>query len=450
MELVSINLIKPADYNPRVITEESRENLSESLKELGFVLPIIVNRDNMTIIAGHQRTTCAKNLGYNQVPCYFTEGHISKEEEILFNQLHNGTEGEPEDVGILNADIPKGFHDSIPIECFDLKGQIPLKTLNIAKLIMKFGNVFCAIVVGNEVMVGNSYLYACKSLGCGCNVSKLDSSGKGKFKKCFSKEYGKYNYDKLEKFDFVQGLAQMNRTKLSVLYERLVVPFVTGKGLDTHVLDFGCGKGLCKNSLIQKGYENVIGVEFFNHNKASISISRGQRLVSEFFNDVRHKGLYDVVVCDSVVNSLVSMEAVNSVFDCLNIFVKEGGTIFFSGRRIEDERRNEKRKWTIDGNRPLQFFDENGFSGRMRRGVWYFQLFLNKGQVDELCTNRGWIVDKCIMEDGFYLQVRKTRDLGMERNGKALDYEFNLKLPGGSSYGREEEARELFKNFCEL
>ena len=49
MEYVKFKDIKPADYNPRRISESAFHELKGSLKALGFVLPIIVNRDNMTI-----------------------------------------------------------------------------------------------------------------------------------------------------------------------------------------------------------------------------------------------------------------------------------------------------------------------------------------------------------------------------------------------------------------
>ena len=46
MEIVKFKDIKPAAYNPRRISETAFKELQGSLKTLGFILPIIVNKDN--------------------------------------------------------------------------------------------------------------------------------------------------------------------------------------------------------------------------------------------------------------------------------------------------------------------------------------------------------------------------------------------------------------------
>ena len=60
MELIDISKIKPAAYNPRKLSDKAFEDLKESISELGFILPIIINKSNNTIVAGHQRTKTAK------------------------------------------------------------------------------------------------------------------------------------------------------------------------------------------------------------------------------------------------------------------------------------------------------------------------------------------------------------------------------------------------------
>ena len=95
MDYVKFADIRPASYNPRKITDEAFVELQGSLKTLGFILPIIVNRDNMTIVAGHQRTKAATAVGLTEAPVYFISG-VDIESEILFNQVHNGVELEPE------------------------------------------------------------------------------------------------------------------------------------------------------------------------------------------------------------------------------------------------------------------------------------------------------------------------------------------------------------------
>ena len=57
MELENIKLtdIVPAEYNPRKISADEFDRLSNSINEFGLVDPIIINLQNNKIIGGHQR-----------------------------------------------------------------------------------------------------------------------------------------------------------------------------------------------------------------------------------------------------------------------------------------------------------------------------------------------------------------------------------------------------------
>lgn len=451
MEYVNVENIKPADYNPRLLTEDAKVNLKGSLSDLGFILPIIVNKTNNTIIAGHQRTKCASEMGITKFPCYYVNDKISIVEEVSFNQCHNGTDGEPNDCGYLNKDIQDGFYDSVPLRFFTINGFKAIKTDTIAKLIMKFGNVFCAIVVGRKVLLGNSYLAACRLLNIGCNISKIGAEKEELFNKWFSKEYGVFNYDRIKKKDFIQGLAQPNRDenlKYSAMYRQMVIPFLELKGKHTSILDFGCGKGLSKNHIIKEGYENVVGVEFFNHNQVSISVSRGNDMIDNLFNFVKRKGLFDVTICDAVINSVNCKEAATAVLDCLNVFTKIGGHIFFSGRRMENEIAKDNRKKANNKGLLLNYFDKDGFTGYMREGNWFFQLFLKDSDLERICSERGWKIEQRKNNSSyFFLHVVKTMNLPKERSESALRYEFNLSLPNEQRYNRDDEAVQVFQPF---
>lgn len=67
-----IEELKFAVYNPREITKHDFEALKRSIKEFGFVEPVVVNKDN-TIIGGHMRVRAAKELGIAEVPCVFVD-----------------------------------------------------------------------------------------------------------------------------------------------------------------------------------------------------------------------------------------------------------------------------------------------------------------------------------------------------------------------------------------
>ncbi len=60
-----ISELKPADYNPRRMTETQEEHITNSLQEFGFVDPIIINVNPArkdVIIGGHQRVKVWRKL----------------------------------------------------------------------------------------------------------------------------------------------------------------------------------------------------------------------------------------------------------------------------------------------------------------------------------------------------------------------------------------------------
>lgn len=81
-----IQKLKPAEYNPRVISGDEFEGLKESIKTFGLVDPIIVNKD-MTIIGGHQRVKAAEALGLKEVPCVVLDldKHMEKKLNVILN-----------------------------------------------------------------------------------------------------------------------------------------------------------------------------------------------------------------------------------------------------------------------------------------------------------------------------------------------------------------------------
>ena len=69
MQLIikKIDEIKPYEKNPRK-NEEAVEYVANSIKEFGFKVPIVIDKDGI-IVAGHTRHKAAKKLGLAEVPC---------------------------------------------------------------------------------------------------------------------------------------------------------------------------------------------------------------------------------------------------------------------------------------------------------------------------------------------------------------------------------------------
>lgn len=67
-----ISELKAAKYNPRKKlekTDDSYKRIKASIEEFGFIDPIIVNINNMTVVGGHQRLEILKELNYEEVEC---------------------------------------------------------------------------------------------------------------------------------------------------------------------------------------------------------------------------------------------------------------------------------------------------------------------------------------------------------------------------------------------
>ena len=72
MQLISIDKLVPYVNNARTHSPEQILKLRSSLREFGFVNPIIIDRE-FNVIAGHGRLMAAKEEGIEEVPCVFVD-----------------------------------------------------------------------------------------------------------------------------------------------------------------------------------------------------------------------------------------------------------------------------------------------------------------------------------------------------------------------------------------
>jgi len=167
IEHVSINLLKPADYNPRKWSKEAEEQLKESINKFGIVDPLLVNsaeeRKNI-IIGGHFRLSIFKKLGIKTVPVvYINIPELEKEKELNIRLNKNTGEFDWDllatfdetflsGVGFSSEEIDDIFAVEDTPEEFDLKKE--LEKLNIKDIKVKEGDVYD--LNGSRLMCGNS------------------------------------------------------------------------------------------------------------------------------------------------------------------------------------------------------------------------------------------------------------------------------------------------------
>tara|TARA_R110000796_G_scaffold5192_1_gene19763 strand:- start:3207 stop:4592 length:1386 start_codon:yes stop_codon:yes gene_type:complete len=450
-EKIKINSIKGAEYNPRFLSNEARLNLIQSFKDFGQIKPIIVRAENNTIVAGHQRTRILTELGNENVDVIYLK-NVSQQDEVRFNQLHNICEVE---VNSLQPQItvPRSENTGyLIIKNKDIqitkKGGLGSILSMLNTLILRYGNFGSAVCnKDGEVIVSAMYANAVKLLGLDLLVYVIENEQTENAINTFKKDYGVFNYEHLEKTTYVQTWAQMKRLKgtkqlKSILYEKRVIPFLL-KNKELRCLDFGSGGGAYAEKLRKQGYK-VFDIEFYRklNGKNSIDKNKVLRDFELLKEDVLKNGLFDVVICDSVLNSVDSLEAEKSVLITLNALCKTKGDIFWSGRP-PDKRGNLKQ--TRGGSFTLYFTDKNLFTANYKNGFWFYQKFHNDIMIKELSNL--YICEKYKLtktSTSFQVHTKKTINISENVLKNALSFEFTLPLPN-NNYTIFNDNDEFFK-----
>lgn len=98
-----INEIIPYKNNPRK-NDDAVEDVANSIKEFGFKVPIVIDKNN-EIVAGHTRYKASKKLGLEEVPCIIAED-LSEEQIKAFRLADNKVSEKAEwDLDILNEEL---------------------------------------------------------------------------------------------------------------------------------------------------------------------------------------------------------------------------------------------------------------------------------------------------------------------------------------------------------
>lgn len=117
IQQIKIKDLKLAEYNPRKISDADLEALKNSIREFGFVEPIVANKNNQ-IVGGHQRVKAAQALGIESVPVFYVDLPAEKEKilNLALNRIHGDwDEGKLAKIIDELKDLPEldlsGFND---------------------------------------------------------------------------------------------------------------------------------------------------------------------------------------------------------------------------------------------------------------------------------------------------------------------------------------------------
>ena len=113
----------PAEYNPRKLSDKSREDLTNSIREFSEVEPVVINLDNH-LIGGHQRCTIYADLGIEEIDVRVPNRQLTTEEEVKLNIRLNKNVGEWDDKKLseFSPDLLKnvGFNNTEISNMFDI------------------------------------------------------------------------------------------------------------------------------------------------------------------------------------------------------------------------------------------------------------------------------------------------------------------------------------------
>lgn len=139
---ISIDIIKPYENNAKKHPIAQIDNVAASIKQFGFVQPIVIDTNNVIVI-GHCRLEAAKKLSLDTVPCYYVEDLTAEQinalrladnklnesawdTELLLGELDEIKNIDMEALGFNLADF-----EALDLDYDDMSGPEEIQTKNI-------------------------------------------------------------------------------------------------------------------------------------------------------------------------------------------------------------------------------------------------------------------------------------------------------------------------------
>lgn len=450
IENYNIENLVPADYNPRYLPEDKFMKLVESLKMFGVIKPLIVNGDNGVLTAGHQRTRAMKAAGIESAPVIRIKG-INIQDEIRFNLFHNSIETDKSRVFVDVEKAKTGEYTILNSDRVTVikNGNAPV-VKSICNLIVKYGewgSVVCD--EDGEVILNNEYAVAAKLTRSDLLVYVIPNEQREKMIEYLSEDYGEYNYETLGIKSYNQLYCQMNRLGRNVkramrssLYEKYVLPRINK---DIRILDFGAGKCAYVNLLRSQGYKVFAYEPNFQNRNNNIDIKAVVGMLADIEKDVEENGLFDMVVLDSVFNSVVSEEVENYVAAVCRGFLKEKGVFMTATRNLGAIESKYKLSKTRGIKRELEFLDKKNFSATFRSGVWTMQHFHTKETLETLMLKYYDTVNTYGESTGsnIYAICKNPKEIDLNYLSEALEFELNMEYPRGYKHNAHGKLKRL-------
>lgn len=115
---ISIKYLIPYDRNTKKHDKTQINNVAESIKQYGFVQPIVIDKDNVVVI-GHCRLLAAKQLKMKEVPCVCVDD-LTEEQVKALRIVDNKSNESEWDFDILPDELAK-----LDFDGFDFDFKMP-------------------------------------------------------------------------------------------------------------------------------------------------------------------------------------------------------------------------------------------------------------------------------------------------------------------------------------
>lgn len=120
MKMIPVDKLVPYVNNARTHSQEQVNKLRGSLREFGFINPVIIDRDN-NVLCGHGRLSAALEEGYKEVPCVYADNltEAQKKAYILADNRYAEDAGWDEEMLRVEIEALEGMDFDVSLTGFD-------------------------------------------------------------------------------------------------------------------------------------------------------------------------------------------------------------------------------------------------------------------------------------------------------------------------------------------
>lgn len=490
MQLVDINSVYPSTYNPRESDPKRIEYIEYSLRKLGFLLPIYVCKKTNEILSGHQRHYVSKKIGLKQIPVEFIKPmslEKRKAYNILFNRATNDLSSndtsstitkklEKYDLNKLieeTSDVKdfypclkvvkvngkklasknlgkcETYHKSMAQALSTSVGYMPIVITEDMKVINGIGRLFHQLEKGFEkvdcIVIPKEreklayVMLNLVSMDFNLQVKYKDELRYNSFRRCVTNRagiglgflVGAFGGNVRTK-DFT-GLKGSNKIKWVKKYGTDIVDFGAGRFTDTKSLR-GCGINVypfepyvCDKNDINKKASIETTKQFLK------TVENGQSFssifVSSVFNSVPffQDRLYITIIC----SALCSSKTIFTVW-----------AMSETHARVKEVVNQACNSYSANNNKFFLNYEDNIMLGDFKSKP-KVQKYHTRQELYDLMKNCFEDIKIKKIQNCYLVECKKPK-INLEYLNKALEFEFNLPYPDGSTMNLVSEAKKAF------